>query len=55
MPRKINKRKAIQTAKRKAAADIEARKRRPWVSTRRVPIGVPLTIGVAIAAWGKMR
>ena len=35
MPRKINKRKAIQAAKRKAAAEIEARKKRRWPSTRR--------------------
>jgi len=35
MPRKINKRKAIQAAKRKAAAAIEARKSRRWPGTRR--------------------
>lgn len=35
MPRKISKRKAIQAAKRQAAADAEARKNRKWPGTRR--------------------
>lgn len=35
MPRKINKRKATQAAKRKVAAEIEARKNRRWPGTRR--------------------
>ena len=35
MPRKISKRKAIQAAKRQAAADAESRKNRKWPGTRR--------------------
>ena len=36
MPRKINKRKAIQAAKRKAVAEDEARKNKRWPWARRV-------------------
>lgn len=35
MPRKINKRKAIQAEKRKAQAAEEARKSKRWPGTRR--------------------
>jgi hypothetical protein len=36
MPHKANKRKAIQEAKRRAAAAEEARKNKKWPGTRRV-------------------
>lgn len=39
MPRKISKRKAIQAAKRKAAAEAQAMKSRRWPGTRRQPSG----------------
>ena len=35
MPRKINKRKAIQAAKLKAQAEAEAKRNRRWPGTRR--------------------
>jgi len=37
MPRKVNKRKAIQAAKRKALEAEAARKSRRWPGTRREP------------------
>lgn len=37
MPRKINKRKAIQAAKRKVAAEAEGRKKHRWAGIRRSP------------------
>jgi len=56
MPRKINKRKAVQAAKRKALADETARKNRKWPGTRKVAIithhggSMAATLAVMMAA-----
>lgn len=47
MPRKINRRKAIQAAKRRAAAEEEGRQNKRWTGTRK-------TVSIAHAGGNSM-